>query len=341
MPDESTPRRPRSQTVSEFVRDIKETADRLEADGIGRGEAKLLSTALRELRYAFKVFSQYRGKRKVTVFGSARTKPDHPTYQLAVEFSRQMAALDYITVTGAGGGIMEAGHVGAGRDMSLGLNILLPFEQSANPVMTGSDRLMTMRYFFTRKLMFVKETDAVVLFPGGFGTHDEGFEALTLIQTGKSHIFPVVMVDQPGGTYWKRFNDFIEHELLGNKLISPADMGLYKVCLSVEEAVQEVTNFYRVYHSMRYVRKDLMMRFIKPISDTTLAYVNLNYKDIIWEGDIARSEADPMEANEPHLASLFRLRFKFDRHGHARLRHMIDYINEAESQPTGAGKMDV
>ena len=330
MPDESQ-RRPRSHTVSEFVRDIKETADRLEADGITRGEAKLLSTAIRELRYAFKVFSKYRGQRKVTVFGSARTKPDHPTYLMAKEFSRLMAEKDYITVTGAGGGIMEAGHVGAGREMSLGLNILLPFEQAANPVMTGSDRLMTMRYFFTRKLMFVKETDAVVLFPGGFGTHDEGFESLTLIQTGKSHIFPIVMIDQPGGTYWKRFNDFIEQELLANHLISPADMGLYRVCQSVEEAVLEVTNFYRVYHSMRYVGKDLMMRFSKPISDRTLSFINANYQDIIWEGAIIRAEADPMEANEPHLTGLHRLRFRFDRHGHARLRHMIDHINDAES----------
>lgn len=341
MPDDlpPPPRPTRSQTVPEFVRDIKDTADRLVADGITRGEAKLLSTALRELRYAFKVFSKFRGQRKVTVFGSARTPADHPTYLMAKEFSKQMAALNFVTVTGAGGGIMEAGHVGAGRDMSLGLNILLPFEQSANSVMTGTDRLMTMRYFFTRKLMFVKETDAVALFPGGFGTHDEGFEALTLMQTGKSHIFPIVMVDQPGGTYWKRFNDFVEHELLGNKLISPADMGLYKVCTSVEEAVAEVTNFYRVYHSMRFVKKDLVMRFKAPISDTTLAYVNQNYKDIFWEGEIGRAEADPQEANEPDLAAYHRLRFKFDRHGHARLRHMIDYINEAES--AAAGKLDV
>lgn len=331
MADESLPRRPRANTVDEFVKEIKETADRLLADGINRGEAKLLSTALKELRYAFKIFSKYRGQRKVTVFGSARTKQNHPTYQMAVEFSKQMAERGYISITGAGGGIMEAGHVGAGHDMSLGLNILLPFEQSANEVMAGSDRLMTMRYFFTRKLMFVKETDAVVLFPGGFGTHDEGFETLTLVQTGKSHIFPIVMIDQPGGTYWKRFNEFIEHELLGNKLISPADMCLYKVCTSVEEAVTEITNFYRVYHSMRYVKQDLMMRFKKPISDVTLAYVNNNYKDIIWEGVINRAEADPLEANEPDLLKLYRLRFKFDRHGHARLRHMIDYINEAES----------
>lgn len=331
MPDEMQPRRPRAQSVPDFVTEIKETADRLLADGISRGEAKLISTAMKELRYAFKIFSKYRDKQKVTVFGSARTKPDHPTYQMAIEFSKKMAALDYITITGAGGGIMEAGHIGAGLENSLGLNILLPFEQSANPIIAGSDRLMTMRYFFTRKLMFVKETNAVVLFPGGFGTHDEGFEVLTLVQTGKSHIFPIVMIDQPGGTYWKRFNEFVEHELLGNKLISPADMCLYKVCTSVDEAVAEVTDFYRVYHSMRFVKKDLMIRLKKPISDVTLNYLNNNYKDIIWEGTVTRSTPDELEANEPELANLPRIKFQFDRHGQARLRHMIDYINDAES----------
>jgi predicted Rossmann-fold nucleotide-binding protein len=225
---------------------------------------------------------------------------------------------------------MEAGHIGAGRDASIGLNILLPFEQSANTVMTGNDKLMTMRYFFTRKLMFVKETDAVVLFPGGFGTHDEAFEALTLIQTGKSHLFPVVMVDQPNGTYWSDWNDFVETELKGNGLISPADTSLYRITRSVDEAVAEVTGFYRVYHSMRYVRKDLIVRLNRPVSDATLDRINAEFKDIIWEGRIERVEADPQEANEPDLADFPRLRFRFDRHGHSRFRQMIDLINRSD-----------
>src|SRR5215475_1139115 len=228
-PETSPPRRERPQTSEDFVRDIKEAADKLLVDQATRGDVKLLCTAFKELRHCFKVFARYKGRRKATVFGSARTKPDHATYQQAVEFGEKMVAAGWMLVTGAGAGIMEAGHVGAGRDASMGLNILLPFEQSANPVMTGNDKLMTMRYFFTRKLMFVKETDAVVLFPGGFGTHDEAFEALTLIQTGKSHIFPIVMVDEPGGDYWKLWRRFIEAGLLARGYISPPDLSLFRV----------------------------------------------------------------------------------------------------------------
>jgi uncharacterized protein (TIGR00730 family) len=323
-------RRERPQTTEDFVREIKEAADKLLADQASRGDVKLLCTAFKELRHCFKVFGRYKGRRKATVFGSARTKPDHPTYQAAVEFGRKMREAGWMIVTGAGAGIMEAGHVGAGRDVSIGLNILLPFEQSANPVMTGNDKLMTMRYFFTRKLMFVKETDAIVLFPGGFGTLDEGFEVLTLIQTGKSHLFPVVLVDQPGGTYWSKWEEFIETELKGNGLISPPDTSLYRIAHSVDEAVEEVVGFYRVYHSMRYVRKDLIVRLNRPISDATLDRINAEFKDIIWEGGIERVDADPLEANEPELADKPRLRFRFDRHGHSRFRQMIDLINRSE-----------
>ncbi|HJZ90118.1 MAG TPA: LOG family protein [Gemmataceae bacterium] len=329
-PETSPPRRERPQTSEDFVRDIKEAADKLLADAATRGDVKLLCTAFRELRHCFKVFARYKGRRKATVFGSARTKPDHPTYIQAVDFGRRMAEAGWMIVTGAGAGIMEAGHVGAGRDASMGLNILLPFEQSANTVMSGNDKLMTMRYFFTRKLMFVKETDAIVLFPGGFGTLDEGFEVLTLIQTGKSHIFPVVLVDQPGGTYWHQWSEFIETQLKGNGLISPPDTSLYRITHSVDEAVAEVTGFYRVYHSMRYVRKDLVVRLNRPISDRTLDRLNSEFKDIIWEGEIERVDADPLEANEPELAHLPRLRFRFDRHGHSRFRQMIDLINQSD-----------
>lgn len=323
-------RRERPQSTEDFVREIKEAADRLLGDGASRGDVKLLCTAFKELRHCFKVFARYKGIRKATVFGSARTRPDHPTYQQAIEFGRKMAAAGWMLVTGAGAGIMEAGHVGAGRDASIGLNILLPFEQSANPVMAGNDKLMTMRYFFTRKLMFVKETDAIVLFPGGFGTHDEAFEALTLIQTGKSHLFPVVLVDQPGGTYWDGWSAFIESELKANGLISPADTSLYRITHSVEEAVAEVLGFYRVYHSMRYVHKDLVVRLNRPITDATLDRVNAEFKDIVWEGAIERADADVHEANEPDIRDLPRLRFRFDRHGHSRFRQMIDLINRSD-----------
>src|ERR1700719_840886 len=218
---------------------MRETADKLLRDGATRADVKLLTTALKELRYAFKIFTPFRNVRKVTVFGSARLPAVNPAYQQAGEFSRRLAHAGWMVITGAASGIMEAGHVGAGREKSIGVNILLPFEQDANPVIRGDLKLMHLKYFFTRKLLFVKEADAVALFPGGFGTQDECFEVLTLVQTGKSHLFPIVMVDEPGGDYWKKWHHFIEEVLLARGLISPADTSLYKITDSVDEAVAE------------------------------------------------------------------------------------------------------
>jgi uncharacterized protein (TIGR00730 family) len=314
-------------TVEDFARQIKETADKLVRDGAARGDVKLLSTALKELRYSFKVLSAYRNRRKVTVFGSARTAADHPAYLAAVEFGKRMVEAGFMVITGAASGIMEAGHVGAGRADSIGINIMLPFEQSANAIIANDPKLMHLKFFFTRKLLFVKETDAVVLFPGGFGTLDEGFEALTLVQTGKSHLFPIVMVDEPGGDYWKQVVGFINGVLLKRGLISEADPSLYRVTDSVDEAVQEVTGFYRVYHSMRYVRDQLMLRLQRTISERTLEELRREFRDIIVRGTIDLTEAHPHEANESHLQQLPRLRFHFDRHGLGRLRQMIDRIN--------------
>jgi len=296
-------------------------------DRAGRGDVKLLATAARELRYCFKVFAAYRGTRKVAVFGSARTRPDHPAYLAAQEYGRRMVESGWMVITGAGSGIMEAGHRGAGRENSFGLNIILPFEQSANPIVHGDPKLVTMRYFFTRKLMFIKESDAVVLFPGGFGTHDEGFEALTLIQTGKSHIFPLVMVDEPGGTYWKLWQRFVEEGLLARGYISPHDTSLYRVTDSVEDAVREVTNFYRVYHSMRYVRGNLVLRLRSPLGPHLLEQIRWGFGDILAGGSFEQVDALPEEANEPDLAELPRLKFRFDRHAIGRLRQLIDVIN--------------
>src|SRR5947199_2581499 len=208
--------------IEQLVQQLKETADKLVRDHANRGDVKLLSTALKELRYAFKVFAPYRHRRKVTIFGSARLGADHPAYQQAVAFGRRMAEAGFMVITGAASGIMEAGHVGAGRENSFGVNIMLPFEQEANAVIRDDNKLMHLKYFFTRKLMFVKESDAVALFPGGFGTQDEGFEVLTLVQTGKSHLFPIVMVDEPGGDYWRHWQRFVEDVLLARRLISPS-----------------------------------------------------------------------------------------------------------------------
>ena len=241
--------------VSDLIALIRESVDKLARDNTSRGDLKILSRTLRELRYAFKVFTPYRTRRKVTVFGSARTRPEEPAFEQAVAFGRTMAEHEWLVVTGAASGIMEAGHIGAGRENSMGLNIMLPFEQYANPVIAGDTKLVHMKYFFTRKLMFVKECDAVCLLPGGFGTLDEGLEVLTLLQTGKRDMVPVVFLDSPGGEFWQDFQRFVERRLLGHGMISPEDLSLYKLTDKVEEAVAEIIQFFRVYQSMRYVKQ--------------------------------------------------------------------------------------
>jgi hypothetical protein len=206
---------------------------------------------------------------------------------------------------------------------------MLPFEQSANPVIAGDHKLMHLKYFFTRKLLFVKESDAVVLFPGGFGTQDEGWEVLTLIQTGKSHLFPVIFVDEPGGTYWSSMKTFIERYLLDERYISSADQSLYRFTNSVDEAVSEIEQFYSNYHSMRYVRNDLVLRLQRPVPESLLQRLNEEFQDILVSGQFESSGPLPIEANEPQLEHLSRLRFRFDRHGHGRLRQLIDLLNTA------------
>ncbi|MBM4077296.1 MAG: TIGR00730 family Rossman fold protein, partial [Planctomycetes bacterium] len=311
----------------QFVAEIKETADRLDRDQASRGDMKILSRALKELRYAFKVFTPYRQIRKVTVFGSARTPKEHPDFQLSVEFGRQMAAAGWMVVTGAGGGIMEGAHLGAGQEMSMGVNIMLPFEQEANPIINRDEKLVTFRFFFTRKLMFVKEVHAVVLFPGGFGTQDELFEVLTLVQTGKRDILPIVCVDSPGGTYWSVWLDFIRKELLSRKLISPDDLSLFRITDSVEEAVREVLDFYSVYDSMRYIRERLVLRTKSPVSNKLLGELNERYSDILESGTIDRVDLHPFEKDEEHLRNHARLSLHFNRRDTGRLRQLIDEIN--------------
>jgi uncharacterized protein (TIGR00730 family) len=322
--------------VEQLVQQMRETADKLVRDGATRGDVKLLNTALKELRYSFKVFTPYRQTRKVTVFGSARLSPSAPAYAAAVEFSRRVAQAGWMVVTGAASGIMEAGHVGAGRDKSIGVNILLPFEQEANPVIRGDAKLMHLKYFFTRKLLFVKEADAVALFPGGFGTQDECFEVLTLVQTGKSHLFPIVMVDEPGGDYWVKWKQYIEGVLLKRGLISPADMALFKVTDDVAAAASEVLDFYRVYHSMRYVGSDLMLRLRFAPPPALLERIRTEFADILKAGTFEMTAALPEEANDAQLAGLPRLRFRFDRQNLGRLRLLVDLINREGAPPTAA-----
>ncbi len=321
-------------SAEHLAQQIRETADKLIRDGASRADLKLLSTALKELRYSFKVFQPYRTVRKVTVFGSARLPESDPAYQAAVAFSRRLAQAGFMIITGAAAGIMEAGHVGAGREKSIGVNILLPFEQHANPIIHGDQKLIHLKYFFTRKLLFVKEADAVALFPGGFGTQDEGFEALTLVQTGKSHLFPIVMLDAPGGDYWTRWQDGIANVLLARRLISPDDLSLYRITTSVDEAVHEVLQFYRVYRSMRYVGRDLLvLRLQAPLSGELLEKVRTTFADIVVSGTFEQSGILPAEGDE--LPDLTRLSFHFDRRSMGRLRQLVDLLNREIDLPPG------
>jgi uncharacterized protein (TIGR00730 family) len=312
---------------SELITEIKDTADRLARDKATRGDLKIISRALRELRYAFKVFTPYRRQRKVTVFGSARTQPDDPKYKAAVEFGQRMAEEGWMVVTGAGGGIMEAAHEGAGTEMSMGLNIMLPFEQEANAVIRGDSKLVNLKYFFTRKLLFVKEVHSIVSCPGGFGTLDEAFETLTLVQTGKRDLMPIVFLDEPNGTYWTGWQDYVEKELLGNGMISPADLSLFKVTSDIDEAVDEVLGFYDVYNSMRYIRDKLILRLHVDPPATLVERLNDEFGDIVASGKIETAEVHRIEADDDHLRDLARLSLKFNRRSVGRLREMIDLIN--------------
>src|SRR5829696_7912569 len=266
--------------IADLIAMIRESADKLHADKIDRGDLKILSRTLRELRYAFKVFANYRGRRKVTVFGSARTLPDAPAYKQAMQLGKDMAVHEWLVVTGAASGIMEAGHRGAGREHSMGLNIMLPFEQSANEVIRGDEKLVNMKYFFTRKLMFVKECDAVVCMPGGFGTLDEAFEVLTLLQTGKRELMPLVFLDAPGGSYWQDWAAYIRKHLLGAKMVSAEDFSLFRVTNSVEETVDELLRFYRVFDRMEYVNNRLVLRLHERITDSQLTEYQRDFADI-------------------------------------------------------------
>jgi hypothetical protein len=232
-----------------------------------------------------------------------------------------------MVVTGAGGGIMEGAHIGAGAAMSMGVNIMLPFEQEANPIINHDSKLVTFRYFFTRKLMFVKEVHAVVLFPGGFGTQDELFEVLTLVQTGKRDMLPIVCVDSPGGTYWSGWLEFIRKELLSRKLISPRDLSLVRITDSIDTAVNEIQQFYRNYDSMRYIRDLLVLRLHNPVNDDLLAKLNAEFSDILTSGTIVREKTHPFEMEDVATRDLPRIALHFNRRDSARLRELIDTLN--------------
>jgi uncharacterized protein (TIGR00730 family) len=314
---------------ADLIEDIIETALRLLDDKADRLDTKVITSALKELRYASKIFAPYRGTRKVTIFGSARTKPESAEYKQAVAFGKAIVKHGYMVITGGGEGIMGAAQRGASREKSFGLNIRLPFEQDPNIEIAGDRKLINFKYFFTRKLCFIKESDAIALFPGGFGTHDEGFEALTLMQTGKSQPKPLLFIDRPRGNYWKTWWRFVEDQLLDEGLISKEDLALFKVTDDVEEACEEITRFYSNYHSCRYVKDALVVRVKHPVTEGLLRTLNSRFANICLNGGTFRASGPvPEEENEPELNELHRIVFPFNRTNFGRLRSLIDVINQ-------------
>jgi uncharacterized protein (TIGR00730 family) len=310
----------------DLLADMMVTVCRLGADGTDRGELKLISKAMKELRYAFKVFAPFNEVRKVSIFGSSRTPMDHPEYVQADKFARLMRKKNWMVITGAGDGIMKAGHDGAGRENSFGVAIRLPFEQKTNSVIADDPKLVNFKYFFTRKLLFIKEASAIALFPGGFGTQDEGFEALVLIQTGKAALVPVVLVDAPGGTYWQHWRTYVQAELLRTGMISPEDMNLFKLTDDAEVAANEITDFYKRYHSSRYVAEKLVLRINSPISNDLLTELNDKYTAIMPSGKIEQF-AGPVEGEENEYPDKARLTLTFNRKGLGALRLLINDLN--------------
>lgn len=288
---------------------------------------KILNRALKELRHAFKVFDSYSHCPKVSIYGSARLPPGDLHYQLAFRFAQLLSQRGYMVITGAGEGIMQAGHEGAGRENSFGVNIMLPFEQAPNTFIVDDPKLVHLKYFFTRKLLFVKESHATALFAGGFGTLDEGFEVLTLIQTGKTNPTPVVCLQAPGDDYWDRWRDFLADQLLPRGLISETDLSLFKIFDHEVPAVEEILGFYRSYHSIRFIGDRLVIRIKHSLHPDQLVRVNEEFKDLLVTGSFEQQGPFDEKVDEPDLSAFSRLVFHYDRRSAGRLRQLIDWLN--------------
>jgi len=319
--------RPDDDIQAALMKEILAGVLRLSDANLDVLDLKIVNRALKELRHAFGVFQGYRNRLKVSVFGSARTASDDPNYQLAYQFARRMVEEGYMTITGGADGIMRASQEGAGREHSFGVNIMLPFEQGANAVIADDPKLVTFKYFFTRKLMFQKESHAIALFPGGFGTHDEGFEILTLVQTGKSDPKPIVCLQATGCDYWNHWHSFVTDQLLKRRLINAEDLSLYRIVDNVEDAVTEIRTFYRRYHSLRFVGRQLAIRMKAPLTDEQVRDIQDQFKDLLTEGTFEQRPSLPEEMDEPTLKDLSRLTFLFNRRSAGRLRQLINHLN--------------
>ena len=325
----------------ELVEELVQTALILGRDNAPVADLKLFVRALKELRYASKVFQPYSDRRKVSVFGSARLSPDTPQYKMAEELGRKVVQNGFMVITGGGDGIMGAAQKGAGRDQGFGLNIRLPFEQRANETIYGDKKLVNFNYFFTRKVNFVKETDAFVLFAGGFGTQDEGFECLTLMQTGKAKITPVLLLDTPDGRYWETWEFFIKNDLLRMKLVSPSDFHLFKILHSCDEAMAHIQQFYRVFDSYRWVREKMVIRVKKPLTAASLRSLNEKFRSTLITGRIEQTDVLPEEAEDQRwtVSGIFRgdkdllprLVLTPKKTDFGTLRLLIDDINQSDT----------
>ncbi len=312
----------------DMIREMIVTALKAGQESDYLADLKLMRTTMKEMRYTNKVFGPFRGRKKVTIFGSARTEPEEPIYQKCVAFSRMLADLGYMAITGGGGGIMQAGNEGAGAENSFAVNIRLPFEQETNPVMVQSGNVITYKYFFNRKVAFLKEADAVALFPGGFGTLDEAMETLTLMQTGKNPPVPLILIDDDEGDYWENWLEFIKKTLLKKGLISGEDFSLFSITRDPEEAVRLIDDFYRVYHSSRFVKDKLVIRLNKPLGEEEVATLQSEFNEIIEPGShIYLTGPLPEEVDQPDLLALPRLSFKFNHRSYGLLKAFIRRLN--------------
>jgi len=309
-----------------LLREMLTTVSKIGEENFDTGDMKLINTTLKEMRYAFKVFSQYRDRRKAAIFGSARTSPDLEEYKMAEDFARVITKNKFLVITGSGPGIMEAGNKGAGEGNSFGVNIRLPFEQKPNAYIAGDSKLINFKYFFTRKLMFIKESDATVLFPGGFGTMDEGFEVITLFQTGKCRPRPIILLEPKNGTYWKKWLSFVKNNMLKMSYISKDDLKIFQVLNSVDEAVKEIKLFYKNYHSIRYIDDVTVMRLNREMPDRIISLIKDEFSDILLSGP-ERTKALECEASNNEYLDLPRIKMHFNRHDFGRLKELIDYIN--------------
>ncbi|MFH1753685.1 MAG: TIGR00730 family Rossman fold protein [Candidatus Omnitrophota bacterium] len=313
--------------TSDILREIFTTVVKLGNESSDYGDLKLVNNALKELRYSFKIFSPYRKAKKVVIFGSARSEKTSAEYKMAEEFARLITAKGYIVVTGGGSGVMEAGNKGAQAGREFALNIRLPFEQKPNPYIDEKEKLINFKYFFTRKLIFIKETDATALFPGGFGTNDEGYEILTLVQTGKSKPRPIVLMEPEGSAYWTAWLHFAKNQLIKTGFIDKDDLSFFRLVTKTEDAIKYIENFYKVYHSIRYTGGRTILRLNKKLSEKTLKSLNQKFKGILTDGKISPSPPSDEETQRGEYLNLPRIAMKFNNRDYGKLFQMIDFIN--------------